>query len=109
MPTNAFLLVLKIFHSKPNPTVGENDVKDAAQDKTSYGGKVLRLNKADGSPAVGNPYYSDANVITKCIWSMGERNPWSMDISPSTGKVYVCNVGQYGAEEINDVTTAGTN
>lgn len=90
-------------------SIGENDVPSAAQSKTSYGGKVLRLNAADGSPAVGNPYYSDANVITKCIWSMGERNPWSMDISPSTGKVYICNVGQTFAEEINDVTTAGTN
>lgn len=92
-------------------SIGENDVISAAQSKTSYGGKVLRLNKADGSPAVGNPYYNEAgaSTTTKCIWSMGERNPWSMDISPSTGKIYVCNVGQYNAEEINDVTTAGTN
>ncbi|MES2775594.1 MAG: PQQ-dependent sugar dehydrogenase [Bacteroidota bacterium] len=91
-------------------TIGENDVISAAQSKTSYGGKVLRLN-ADGTPAVGNPYYNEAgaSTITKCIWSLGERNPWSLDISPSTGKIYVCNVGQYTSEEINDVTTAGTN
>lgn len=91
-------------------SIGENDIPSAAQDKTKYGGKVLRLN-ADGTPAVGNPFYNEAgaSTITKCIWSMGERNPWSMDISPSTGKVYVCNVGQTIAEEINDVTTAGTN
>ena len=92
-------------------TIGENDIPTAAQDKTKYGGKVLRLNAADGSPAVGNPYYNEAgaSTITKCIWSIGERNPWSMDISPSTGKIYVCNVGQTIAEEINDVTTGGTN
>jgi glucose/arabinose dehydrogenase len=91
-------------------SIGENDIPSAAQDKNSYGGKVLRLNP-DGTPAVGNPYYNDAGANTerKCIWSMGERNPWSMDISPSTGKIYVCNVGQTFAEEINDVTTAGTN
>jgi glucose/arabinose dehydrogenase len=91
-------------------SIGENDVPSAAQDKDLYGGKVLRLNY-DGTPAVGNPYYNDAgaNTARKCIWSMGERNPWSMDISPSTGKIFVCNVGQYNAEEINDVTTAGTN
>ncbi|GAB2816209.1 hypothetical protein GCM10027043_15740 [Ferruginibacter profundus] len=92
-------------------SIGENDVPTAAQDKTKYGGKVLRLNAADGSPAAGNPFYNEAgaSTITKCIWSMGERNPWSMDISPSTGKVYICNVGQTFAEEINDVTAAGTN
>jgi hypothetical protein len=43
------------------------------------------------------------------VWSYGLRNPFTFDIQPGTGKIFVNDVGQNTWEEINDATAGGRN
>jgi glucose/arabinose dehydrogenase len=86
--------------------VGNDNVNSYSQDLSNYKGKVLRLNP-DGSAPSGNPFSGSESA--KRIWAYGLRNPWTIDIQPGTGKIYVNDVGEGTWEEINDATTAGRN
>jgi glucose/arabinose dehydrogenase len=62
-------------------------------------GKILRINK-DGTIPTDNPYYTTAGAYT-ANWNLGFRNPFTFDIQPGTGLMYVNDVGQGTWEEIN--------
>ncbi len=63
-------------------------------------GKMLRINK-DGSIPTDNPFYKTTAGRNKAIWARGLRNPYTFDIQPSTGKIYINDVGAGEWEEIN--------
>jgi glucose/arabinose dehydrogenase len=86
--------------------VGNDNVNSNSQDLNNYKGKLLRINP-DGSVPSGNPFTGSESA--KRIWAYGFRNPWSIDIQPGTGKVYVNDVGEASWEEINNATTGGKN
>ncbi|MDF2436226.1 MAG: carbohydrate-binding protein [Bacteroidota bacterium] len=86
--------------------VGNDNVNSFSQDLSNYKGKVLRINP-DGSVPSGNPFSGSASASR--IWAYGLRNPWSIDIQPGTGKIFVNDVGEGAWEEINNATTAGKN
>lgn len=86
--------------------VGNDNVNSNSQDLNNYKGKVLRINK-DGSVPAGNPF--SGSEPAKRIWAYGLRNPWSIDIQPGTGKIFVNDVGEGAWEEINDCTGGGEN
>lgn len=86
--------------------VGNDNVNSNSQTLDNYKGKVLRIN-TDGSVPSGNPFSGSASANR--IWAYGLRNPWSMDIQPGTGKIFVDDVGEGAWEEINNATTAGRN
>lgn len=86
--------------------VGNDNVNSYSQDLTNYKGKLLRIN-SDGSVPSGNPFTGTESA--KRIWAYGFRNPWSVDIQPGTGKIFVNDVGEGSWEEINDATSAGKN
>lgn len=89
--------------------VGDNANGANAQNPDTYHGKFLRINK-DGSAPTDNPFYSEAaSEQRKRIWAYGLRNPYTFAIQPVTGKIFVNDVGQGSAEEINDATTGGKN
>ncbi len=89
--------------------VGDNANNAHPQNLDTYHGKLLRINK-DGSAPVDNPFYSEAaSEQRKRIWAYGLRNPYTVAIQPTTGKIFVNDVGQSSAEEINDATTGGKN
>lgn len=88
-------------------TTGEATDKNIAQDLSSLGGKILRIN-SDGSIPEDNPFKDSA------VYSYGHRNPqgitWSAD-----GKVLISNEhgpsifdGPAGGDEINNII-AGAN
>jgi glucose/arabinose dehydrogenase len=87
--------------------IGENANGANAQNLDTYHGKLLRINP-DGSVPAGNPYTTGTEQ-RKRVWAHGLRNPFTFDIQPSTGKVFVNDVGQSTWEEINDATTGGLN
>jgi glucose/arabinose dehydrogenase len=84
--------------------IGESNSAAEATKLDTYRGKILRL-LDDGQPAPGNPYYNVANASRqrRSIWAIGMRNPWKMALDPTSGKIYVVNVGG-NYEEIDDVT-----
>ncbi len=90
-------------------STGDGANPATAQSANSLLGKILRMNK-DGSVPADNPYYANPafNGVYKLIYSLGLRNPFSMDIQPGTGSIFACDVGQETWEEVNNIV-AGAN
>ena len=72
-------------------SVGENTVQSNSQSLNTYKGKLLRINK-DGTVPTGNPYPS-GSAAKRRTWAMGLRNPFTFDIQPVTGRIFVNDVG----------------
>src|SRR5687768_4523852 len=89
--------------------IGENANGAHAQNLDTYHGKLLRIN-ADGSAPADNPFNAAGfSEQRKRVWAYGLRNPYTFDVQPGTGRVFVNDVGQSTWEEINDATTGGLN
>ncbi|MEJ7677609.1 MAG: PQQ-dependent sugar dehydrogenase [Segetibacter sp.] len=87
--------------------VGENANSANAQNPDTYLGKILRIN-SDGSVPTGNPFTTGSEQ-RKRVWEYGLRNPFTFDIQPVTGRIFVNDVGQNTWEEVNDCTSGGHN
>lgn len=94
--------------SKLYIAAGENATPSNAQNLNVTHGKLLRLN-SDGTIPADNPYATDVNVSKRKIWQYGLRNPFTFDVQPGTGKIFINDVGQDAWEEINDATVANKN
>ena len=89
--------------------IGENANRPHAQNLDTYHGKILRIN-ADGSAPADNPFNAaGVSEQRKRVWAYGLRNPYTFDIQPQTGRIFVNDVGEQTWEEINDATTGGRN
>ncbi|MES2591109.1 MAG: PQQ-dependent sugar dehydrogenase [Bacteroidota bacterium] len=88
--------------------IGEDNSPNNSQNLATHKGKLLRLN-TDGSAPTDNPYYSSSSIITKRIWALGLRNPFTLSFQPGTGKLFVNNVGADNWEEVHDGTLPGQN
>jgi glucose/arabinose dehydrogenase len=87
--------------------VGENANGANAQNLDTYHGKILRIN-SNGSVPSGNPYPTGTEQ-RKRVWAHGLRNPYTFDVQPGTGRMFVNDVGQSTWEEIDDASTGGLN
>lgn len=81
-------------------SVGENAVSSNSQSLNTPLGKLLRFNP-DGSIPTDNPFYAAATGLAKATWAMGLRNPFTFDVQPGTGTLFINDVGEGGWEEIN--------
>jgi glucose/arabinose dehydrogenase len=83
--------------------VGENANGSNAQTFANRLGKMLRVNP-DGSIPADNPYFNDPNVagLNKAIFALGLRNPFTFAFQPTTGRLFINDVGESTWEEIND-------
>jgi glucose/arabinose dehydrogenase len=81
--------------------VGENAVSSNSQSLANRLGKVLRVNK-DGTIPTDNPFYNSATGNNRSIWALGLRNPFTFNVHPLTGRLFINDVGQSAWEEIND-------
>ncbi|MCP3167775.1 PQQ-dependent sugar dehydrogenase [Myxococcus qinghaiensis] len=81
-------------------SVGENAVSSNSQSLTTPLGKMLRFNP-DGTIPTDNPFYATATGLAKATWAMGLRNPFTFDVQPGTGMMFINDVGEGGWEEIN--------
>jgi glucose/arabinose dehydrogenase len=80
-------------------TTGDAGSSDNAQDKSSLGGKILRLT-LDGRPAPGNPFGT-------AVWSYGHRNPQGLVFHPVTGVLYETEHGPGDNDEVNIIRSGG--
>lgn len=80
--------------------VGDNAVSDNAQSLSTPLGKLLRFN-ADGTIPTDNPFYASTTGLNRSIWARGLRNPFTFDVQPGTGTIFINDVGNGGWEEIN--------
>ena len=69
----------------------------------STAGKVLRIDPNTGYGVPGNPFYDPAKPSSSRskVWSYGMRNPFRITLNPSTGQVYIGDVGTSAWEEVN--------
>lgn len=79
-------------------STGETGSRDLAQDLSSLGGKVLRVNPDDSIPD-DNPFAGSA------VFSLGHRNVFGMAFHPLSGKLYITENGPTSNDEINIVET----
>jgi glucose/arabinose dehydrogenase len=90
--------------------IGDADVEEEnpsiAQSLKTLTGKILRIN-ADGSVPADNPFVGTPDARGE-IWAYGLRNPFTGDIEPVTGRMYINDVGSNSWEEIN-LGVAGAN
>jgi hypothetical protein len=86
---------------------GEGAVTENSQRLDNELGKMLRLNK-DGSIPTDNPFYHTATGPGKAIYALGLRNPFTFDIDPLSGRIFVNDVGLSDWEEVNEIE-AGKN
>lgn len=89
-------------------SMGEDNKPNNSQNLSVYKGKLLRINK-DGSAPADNPYSSSTSEVTKKIWCLGLRNPYTLAFQPGTGKLFINNVGSDNWEEIHDGTLPNRN
>ena len=87
--------------------VGENANGANAQTLSNLLGKMLRINP-DGSIPSDNPFFTTASGDNRAIWALGLRNPFTFAIEPTTGRLFINDVGENSQEEIND-GIAGSN
>lgn len=86
---------------------GDNANSSNSQSMNTLLGKVLRLN-SDGTIPSDNPFYGSATGKYRMIWALGFRNPFTFAVQPTTGTMFVNDVGESTYEEIN-VGAAGAN
>ena len=87
--------------------VGDNADGSRSPLLTSVFGKILRLN-ADGSIPTDNPHYGTTSGLPQAIWARGLRNPFTFAVQPTTGTLYINDVGENTWEEVN-IGAAGAN
>jgi len=87
--------------------VGENASPSNAQTLNNLLGKILRINP-DGTIPTDNPFFNTATGNNRAIWALGLRNPFTFAFQPVTRRMFINDVGQSAAEEIND-GIAGSN
>ena len=81
--------------------VGDNAVGANSQSLTTPLGKILRIN-SDGTIPSNNPFFTQTTGINRAIWALGLRNPFTFSFQPTSGRMFINDVGQNTWEEIDD-------
>ena len=81
---------------------GDGRVVTGAQDLTSLGGKVLRVDPRTGAGAPGNPFGASSPV-----YSYGFRNPQGLALRPGTDQMWLVEHGPKHDDEINLLAPGG--
>lgn len=90
--------------------VGTGDTARATipQDRSSLGGKVLRVDPATGGPAAGNPFAASASASERLLSGYGHRNVQAVAVQPGTDRAWSVEHGPDVADEV-DVVVPGAN
>jgi glucose/arabinose dehydrogenase len=80
-------------------TLAERFMFAPAQDLGSHLGKIVRIER-DGSVPRDNPFAARGGARHE-IWSYGHRNVESAAFDPSTGDLWVAEMGPEGGDELN--------
>ncbi|MEP6820167.1 MAG: PQQ-dependent sugar dehydrogenase [bacterium] len=91
--------------------VGENANSANSQSLSNRLGKILRINSDGTIPANPTTFPGIAGSpsgVNQAIWAVGLRNPFTFTFNPSSGRMFINDVGQSTWEEIDD-GIAGSN
>ena len=87
--------------------MGDYDLFDPAQDLSVAQGKILRVDKEDGSAAPDNPFVDEAGADPR-IFAYGFRKAFNFDFHPETGQMYATDHSGVTCDELN-LIQAGAN
>lgn len=89
--------------------VGTGDTAQpaVAQDRHSFGGKVLRIDLKTGNPLPGNPFITSADPTEQRIYTYGHRNVQGIAVRPGTGQVFTAEHGPSFDDEVNILRAGG--
>lgn len=81
--------------------IGTGDTADPAvpQDRTSLGGKVLRVDPRTGAAPPDNPFAASADPRERLVWTYGHRNVQGLAVR--AGKLYSAEHGPDRNDEVN--------
>lgn len=85
--------------------VGDNANSANSQTLNNLLGKMLRINATTNAANLiptDNPFYNSATGNNRAIWTLGLRNPFTFNVQPVTGRIFVNDVGQVTWEEVNE-------
>ena len=85
-------------------TSGDRMRFDPAQSPASNVGKVVRIN-TDGTTPKDNPF--DGKDARGDVWSVGHRNMLAAAVHPTTGQLWVAEMGPLNGDELNLVERGG--
>lgn len=80
---------------------GDTAVGSIPQDRTSLGGKVLRLDLKTGEPLPDNPFADAADPNQRYVYTYGHRNIQGVAVEPGTDRVYTAEHGPSNNDEVN--------
>jgi glucose/arabinose dehydrogenase len=110
-PEHQFFNAVGNIHFGPDGflyvAIGDYDVRDSAQDLTASSGKMLRVDKEDGSPPSDNPFVGEQGVDPR-VFAYGFRKPSDFTFDPETDQPYVSDNGETTCDEL-DIVEAGNN
>jgi glucose/arabinose dehydrogenase len=88
-------------------TVGDHISTELAQDLSSVRGKVLRVDKSDGSAAPDNPFAGQADADPR-VYAYGFLDPHDLTFEPASGALFATENGTYFCcDELNAVREGG--
>ncbi len=85
---------------------GDAAIGTNPEDKTSLGGKTLRLNRLTGAPWPGNPFASAANRNQRYIHTYGHRNVQGLS-QRADGSLWSIEQGTGRDDEVNKLVNGG--
>jgi glucose/arabinose dehydrogenase len=80
--------------------IGDNWTSTNSQSMSTLAGKMLRINK-DGTIPSDNPFVNQSGARGE-IWALGLRNPYTFAFHPTSGRMFINDVGNNSWEEINE-------
>jgi glucose/arabinose dehydrogenase len=83
--------------------LGDDEASEQAQDLSSIYGKILRIDVDSSEPYAippSNPFVNREGARGE-IWSYGFRNPWRMSFDRASGDLWIGDVGEAHAEEVD--------
>jgi glucose/arabinose dehydrogenase len=92
-------------------SLGDYDVQGSDPNHPSQNlgtpiGKLLRVNKADGSAAPDNPFVNQAGADPR-VFAYGFREPFDFTFQPQTGQIYGSDNTPVNCEELNIIEPGG--
>ncbi|MCP3918076.1 MAG: PQQ-dependent sugar dehydrogenase [bacterium] len=97
-----------LYYGHGDGLSGGLGVGERAQDPMDLRGKILRFDPDIPFPHIpaDNPFVGNSAVADE-IYALGLRNPFAIGVDSLTGDLYIGDVGQSTAEEINFVPAGG--
>ncbi|SFB47482.1 Glucose/arabinose dehydrogenase, beta-propeller fold [Amycolatopsis marina] len=86
---------------------GDSAAAPVPQDRSSLGGKVLRIDLETGAALPDNPFADSQDPAEQRVYSYGHRNIQGMAVRPGNGQIFAAEHGPSVDDEVNVIRPGG--